>query len=672
MVARSSARRTKSRRRDRNHQASRKPALWNSFLPAVALAAIVAVTYLPTLNAGFIWDDGENVLTNETLRTWDGLRQMWFVPQSIQQYYPLMYSTYWVEFHLWGINPLGYHIINVILHATASILLWRLLLRLCVPGGWLAAAIFAVHPVCVESVAWVTERKNVLSLSLALGSLLCYLRFAPSETEESVAGQMPEPSVGHWRWYVAAFILYAMALFAKTVVVSLPAVILVIYWWKRGRIESREIIRLLPFFVLGIALCLVTMWMETHHVGAQGEDWSRTPVERLLLAGRALWFYAGKLVWPHPLIFLYPRWQIDAHVWWQYLFPVTAVALPIALWCARHRIGRGPLAAVLVFGGVLTPALGFFNIFFTRYADVADHFQYHAAVALIALAAAGCAVVSHTIRADMRGLMNVVVAAVLIALAVLSFRQICIYHDLPTLLTDIIERNPQNWMPYANLADYRDEQGHYDEAADLLATSIRICEEEGGDGTRLFEIRRKRGFVFLEAGKPVEAEQAFEVVLAVRPADPRALYGQGMALATQGRWSDAQARFAKAVDVDANYAEGYYGLALAQARRGRPAEALTNFQASLRLDSQRPEVHCEFANLLGTSGNLTAAADEYRAALRLQPEHQDSLRNLGIVLLEMGQPDDALGFLRRAVQLNPGDSEAQSAFEKAEQKRQHR
>jgi Tfp pilus assembly protein PilF len=126
------------------------------------------------------------------------------------------------------------------------------------------------------------------------------------------------------------------------------------------------------------------------------------------------------------------------------------------------------------------------------------------------------------------------------------------------------------------------------------------------------------------------------------------------------------------VDVDANYAEGYYGLALAQARQGRPAEALPNFQTSLRLDAQRPEVHCEFANLLGTSGNLTAAADEYRAALRLQPDHQDSLRNLGIVLLELGKPDDALGFLRRAVQLNPGDIQAQSTLEKAEQKRQHR
>ena len=180
----------------------------------------------------------------------------------------------------------------------------------------------------------------------------------------------------------------ALALAAKTVVVTLPFVLLVIYWWKRGTIHARDVLRLAPFFALSVAMGFVTMLMETHYVGARGEEWSLSPVARLLLAGRALWFYAGKLAWPHPIVFFYPRWQIDARVWWQYLFPAAAVLVPVGLWLLRGRIGRGPLAAVLMFAGVLVPALGFFNVYYMRYAYVSDHFQYHASLALIALAAA--------------------------------------------------------------------------------------------------------------------------------------------------------------------------------------------------------------------------------------------------------------------------------------------
>ena len=223
-----------------------------------ALAALVLAMYVPALSADFIWDDDENVVTNQTLRSLDGLRQMWFVPGATQQYYPLMYTSYWLEYHLWGLDPLGYHLVNMLLHAAAAVLFWRLLLRLEVPGAWLAAALFAVHPVMVESVAWITERKNVLSLVLALLAMLAYLRFAPPEEAR------PR---GSWRFYVVALALFALALAAKTVVVTLPFVLLVIYWWKRGTIHARDVLRLAPFFALSVAMGFVTMLMETHYVG---------------------------------------------------------------------------------------------------------------------------------------------------------------------------------------------------------------------------------------------------------------------------------------------------------------------------------------------------------------------------------------------------------------------
>ena len=446
---------------------------WPTVLAGAALVAMAVVAYRPALDAEFIWDDETNVTNNETLRSFDGLRQMWFVPQSIQQYYPLMYTTYWVEYHLWGLRPFGYHLVNVLLHGAAVLLVWRVLRRLAVPGAWLAAAIFAVHPVEVESVAWVTERKNVLSLSLALLSILAYLRFEPTE---SIASDTD--SARNWWWYGAALALFALALFAKTVVVTLPAVLLVIYWWKRGRITGRDVVWLVPFFALSVVMGLVTRSVEMHQVGAQGAEWSLTPLERVLLAGRALWFYAAKLVWPNPLMLFYPRFSIETHTWWQYLFPIAALALPVVLWCVRGTVGRGPLAAVLIFCGVLLPALGFFNIYFMQYAQVSDHFQYHASVALIALAAAGIARMAAHLKSAERKFVYGGTVLLLAALAVLAYRQTFIYHDLETLYRDTIAKNPQAWIAYLNLATYFDTVDRDAEAVEIVRAGLLVKADE--------------------------------------------------------------------------------------------------------------------------------------------------------------------------------------------------
>ena len=189
-------------------------------------------------------------------------------------------------------------------------------------GAWLTAAIFAVHPVCVESIAWITERKNTLSLLLALASMLCYLRFEPAESQSLST----TPAHRRWKFYAAALVLFTLALLSKTAVVAMPAVLLVVYWWKRGTISWRTAAPLVPLFLLACAMGVLTIWVETCINGTQGADWSFSPLERVLIAGRTLWFYVGKLIWPHPLAFFYPRWTIDSHQWWQYLFPAAALA----------------------------------------------------------------------------------------------------------------------------------------------------------------------------------------------------------------------------------------------------------------------------------------------------------------------------------------------------------
>ncbi|MHC4920438.1 MAG: hypothetical protein ACYTKC_12690, partial [Planctomycetota bacterium] len=345
--------------------------------------------YTPAIfQGGFIWDDDDYVQKNEVLRTGEGLALIWTEPMSIPQWYPLVHTTFWVEFQWWGLNPLGYHLTNVLIHIASTVLLFFVLRRLAVPGALLAAAVFGLHPVMVESVAWITERKNVLSLFCYLAALLCYLRFerldtADRDTADPNATAPPGPRP--WKYHALALVLFACALLSKTVTCSMPAVVLLLIYWKRGRIRWPELWPTLPLFAVAVPLALYTAHLEEVRVGAVGPEWDLSLAERVLVAGRAIWFYAHKLVWPGELVFIYERWQLDAGATWQWVFPVGVVVALVGLFLRRHRIGRGPVVAACIFCGTLTPALGFFSVYPMRYSFVADHFQYHASIALIAL-----------------------------------------------------------------------------------------------------------------------------------------------------------------------------------------------------------------------------------------------------------------------------------------------
>jgi tetratricopeptide (TPR) repeat protein len=598
---------------------------WSAMLAGGALVALVITAYAPALRAEFIWDDDANVIDNVTLRSFDGLRQMWFVPRSTQQYYPLMYASYWVEYQLWGPRPLGYHLVNLLLDAAATILVWRLLVRLRVPGAWLAAAIFAVHPVEVESVAWVTERKNVLSLSLALLSMLCYLRFAPPDEEpsDSAATKIAE----RWRWYALALALFALALFAKTVVVTLPPVLAVIYWWKRGRIKWQDILYLAPFFALSVALGLVTAWIETYHVGAWGDEWSLAPIKRLLLAGRAVWFYAGKLAWPDPLAFFYPRWKIDSGAWWQYLFPIAAIVLPVALWLARRRIGRGPLSAVLIFAGVLMPTLGFFNVYYARFAFVSDHFQYHASIALIALAAAGAARATAGLGSKGKAFAHLGLGVLLVGLAAISFRQTSIYRDLETLYRDTIAKNPDGWTAYSNLSKHLDSLGRHEEALKLARRALLLGPHEpnvhNNLGVFLFEQGMREGF------QPAQLEEAIS-------------------------------HLRDTLRLDPDRVEARKNLASALVRTNRPDEAIEQLNAVLRTSPNHAEAHFDLANLLAGRDDLPQAARHYAEAVCIAPQYADAWHNLGAALLKMGDVDRAIPCFQETLRLKPDSAEARA------------
>ncbi len=583
---------------------------------AALLLAITVLAHSPAITAHIdLFDDAEYITENTLLRSWHGLGQIWTNVLALPQYYPLTFTTYWAEYQLWGARPLGYHLVNLGLHFVAALLLWRLLVRLAVPGAWLAAAVFAVHPVCVETVAWVAEQKNTLSLALALGSMICYLRFAPLGDGES-----PRDSItGGARYYALAFLLYVAAMLAKTAVITLPAVLLVIDWWKRGRIAWADVRRLIPFFAVGAGLGWLTQHVEKVNYGTTGAEFSLSFVERSLIAGRALCFYAGKVLWPQPLIHFYPKWEIHSDAWPQYLYPAAAIGLIAALWLLRNRIGRGPLSAVLIFAGVLTPALGFFNVWFMKHSFVADHFQYHACPALIALCAGVAVCAVRRWPAVARAGAGAAAAGVLLLLSGLTFSHARAYHEMATLQQDVVEKNPDSVMALMILAVNRFESGDHREALALSERAlqlapddpqanvnlghflIRIGEESGfapGDLERAmslvekgltshprnFEAHTILGFALLHANRPDEARRHFQAALQIKPDWPRAHYGLGSALFSESQWSAAQECFAAAVALDSKYADAQYALALSLIQQGQIDAAVAPLQATLEVD----------------------------------------------------------------------------------------
>lgn len=515
-----------------------------------SIVLLVLLAYIPALRGGFVWDDDAwTFKIAGLLRDTAGLRSIWFQPTAMQQYYPLSGTTFWVDYHLWKFWALPYHVENVLLHALSAVLFWRSLRRLRIRAAWLAAALFALHPLMVESAAWITERKNVLSLVLGLAAFLAYPLPAPDEGDDA-AGPTDAPArAGHaaglsgrrsWS-YVLAWFLFLAALLAKTTVCTLPAVILLLTWWRRGRLRWRQdVLPTLPFFALALGMCAVTAWLERNHVGAHGGDYALTLSQRCLIAGRAFWFYLAKLLWPANLCFVYPRWQPDAGHWSQWLYPLAALILIVALWLARARIGRGPVTALFFFVGTLSPLLGFVDVYFMRYSFVCDHWVYLPSLGPIALAAAGIGILVE--RGRRRSFGHAVSALLLLTLGALTWRQASTYADLETLWRTTISRNPGSWIAYSNLGNALVRRGKTDEAIGQFQEAIRL--------------------------KPdlVEAYTSLAVVLGMK-----------------GELGAASEMLQEAIRLKPDYAEAHYDLGIALERGGQPDAAIRQFQEAIRL-----------------------------------------------------------------------------------------
>ena len=563
------------------------------FLLGAGLFAATLLAYARTIRADFIWNDSDYV-TAPALRSLAGLGRIWFEVGATEQYYPFLHSAFWVQHRLWGDATTGYHLTNIFLHAGAACLLAAVLRRLAMPGAWLAAFLFALHPVCVESVAWISEQKNTLSLVFYLLAALAYYRF-----EDERSG----------RRYAVATGLFVIALLSKSVTATLPAALLVIRWWQAGRLDWRRDVRpLLPWFVLGAAMGIFSAWVEKKFIGAEGAEFALTGLERSLLAGRIVWFYLGKLLWPADLIFIYPRWAVSTATWWQWLFPLGVLAALVALWRWRGR-SRALLAAILFFGGSLFPTLGFFNVYAFIFSFVADHWQYLPCIGILTLLAAG---LTRALVGTGPWLRRGVPALLVAGLGVLTFHQSHMYADMVTFYQVTLARNPAAWMAHNNLGGLLREAGKLDAAREHYEAALAARPD-------LEKVHNNLGTILREQGRPAEAAGHFRRALELRPDYVGPLNNLGSLLRQQRQVPEALALLQRAVQLEPDFADTRNNLGMALRDAGRMPEAIAEFERALALQPDQPAVHLNLALTLSLLGRDAESMRHYETARRLNP-----------------------------------------------------
>jgi protein O-mannosyl-transferase len=503
-----------------------------NYIFAIALVLITLLAYRPVWHGTPLMDDQTYLIAKPELRSVSGLVSLWIEPQTTKQYHPLVNTVFWLGNRLWGNAMLGYHLVNIVLHTVSALLLWKILRELGVAGAWLAAAIFALHPVQVDSVAWLAELKNTLSGVFFFGCILAYLRFDQTRTRGA---------------YALALFLFCLGLLAKAIVAMAAVVLLILFWWKRGRLQwKRDLRPLIPFVFAGIASGIATAWMERKFSGAEGEAFDFSFVERLLIAGRSFWFYLSKSFWPSDLLFVYPRWEVNSQTWWQYIFPIAAICLFAMAWALR-KSWSWLFAGLLIFGAILLPMLGFFNVTFFNYSFVSDHFQYLAILGIIVPVSAGGAVLLKKLDGAYRATGYALVVALLGSLAILTSRHSVMYSDVETSSRMVLEKNPNHWPTRNNLGGALLQKGDLDGALACFEIALQQSPYRSKVQRNIY---RNIGDVFSKKGKIDEAIAQFEKSLSMSPDFAEAHHDLANALRRKGRYGDAVAHYEAALQND--------------------------------------------------------------------------------------------------------------------------
>ena len=540
------------------------------------------MVYLPSIKGEFLFDDVITLTQNPLIHHPSGLRYIWFSTEPLD-YFPLTLSSFWIEWRLWGGNPAGFHWVNILLHAASALMLWRVLLRLGIPGAWMAAAVFAVHPLNTSSVAWITERKNTMSRFFFHLSVLFYLK------AEKPSAPGKDTSTRRYWLSVGAFLL---ALLSKTSVVMLPVVLLGLAWWRNGRVTFRDIQRTIPFFALSLVLGLVTVWFQFHRASGGESSAVLSLGERLAGAGMVPWFYLFKTLLPTRLSMFYPEWKIDPASLAAYLPGIVLLGLCVVFWRYRAAWGRHLLLATGYFVLMLFPVLGFFDMFFFMYSRVADHWAYLAVIGLIIPLFAGPvhglnrmearykaeapARSSVPARTRFMGGAQLASAAVLGVLAMLTWKQSGAFANEETLWRDTLAKNPRAWAAHINLGIALENRGQLEQAAQQYLAAVRLKPD-------FYKAHYNLGIVRTQQGMIDEAMKHYREAFGIRPKDIESRNNYAILLANQGRTEEAIAEYRAALEQAPNFYTCHYNLSLALANAGRKDEAIAHLKEALRI-----------------------------------------------------------------------------------------
>jgi tetratricopeptide (TPR) repeat protein len=609
------------------------------WLLALLLVLVTFAAYTPVWHAKFIWDDDHHITNNRIVKAGDGLYRTWFTTEPAD-YYPLTESLWWLEWRLWGDGALGYHIVNVLLHALNAALVWMILQRLKIPGAWLAALVFAIHPVNVATVAWISEQKNTLSMLFYAVAILFFLRF----DEEN-----------RWRWYGLSLAMFLLALFSKSAVVMLPVVLLGCVWWRRGRVRWKDLLCSIPFFALSLVLGLATIWFQYNRALDGGIVRTVGFPFRLAAAGWAPWFYLYKALLPINLSVFYPKWEINASLWVSYLPGMLLAGCVTLFWWKRQTWGRPLLFALGYFVTMFFPVLGFFDQGFYTYSLVADHWQYYSIIGMIALVVAAGVTLCRGTGLLRRRIGTVTGAVVLVALGTSTWIRASVYSDAETLWRDTLAKNPNAWLAHNNLGAALEQAGQVEDAIGHYEQALRLDPNYA-------MAHYNFGVALEQAGRVQEAIGHYEQALRIKPHYAEAHINLGAALMGQRRVPEAIGHFEQALQIKPDSAEAHCNLGTALLQTGRVQEAIGQYEQALRIKPDYIDAHNNLATALTLLGKAQEAIGHYQEALRINPELAEVHYNLGKALAQVGRVPEAIVQYEQALRIKPDYTQAQNAL----------
>ncbi|HUB67137.1 MAG TPA: tetratricopeptide repeat protein [Candidatus Methylacidiphilales bacterium] len=630
-----------------------RPWFNRNWLGGMALALAVIVTYTPVWHAGFVWDDDVFVTNNSCIVGPQGLKEIWTT--NAADICPLTLTTVWFEHALWGLAPLPYHLVNVLLHAACAVLLGRVLLSLQVPGAWLGAALWALHPVQTESVAWITEIKNTQSGLFFLLSILFYVKYLRASDSNSER----KPG-GGWS-YGWTLLFAALTMTSKSSTVVLPVILCLCAWWMEGEWRWRNLARIAPIFLMSVAACALSIWTQGEQPMGKAPDpqWARTWPERLVTAGDAIWFYLSKLLWPYPLIPIYPRWEVGAGQPVAYLPLLAVIIIFIILWFGRSSWSRSWFFVFAYFLAALFPVLGLVDVSFFRYSLVADHFQYLASMGPLTLAGAGLARFLDLVLPGRCRLQSALGAGLSLILGVWSWEQARVYENPEALWNYTLSKNPKCPIAYFGLGTLMYQGGLVDKAIVYYQTALALYPNYA-------EVRSNLGNAFFHKGEVHEAMLQYQQALESNPHDIEAHYNFGNAFLLTGRVDEAIEQYQEALQLNADNAAVLNNLGLALARKGQLDAAIFRCQKAIKIDPNYDEAHNNLGLALLQKGQRDEALAEFQKAAQINPNYVEAHNNVGWVLLQKGELEKAISQFQEALRLNPNYARAEENLSKAE------